>query len=51
MFSAINTTFEELKAALEGDNLTKIRELALELHAMVHPAEISGRHNAPSDCC
>ena len=43
MFSAINTTFEELKAALEGDNLTKIRELTLELHAMVHPAEISGR--------
>ena len=43
MFSAINTTFEELKAALEGDDLAKIRELTLELHAMVHPAEISGR--------
>ncbi len=43
MFSAINTTFEELKAALEGDDLTKIRELTMELHAMVHPAEISGR--------
>jgi NADH:ubiquinone oxidoreductase subunit len=42
-FSAINTTLEELKAALEGDDLMKIRELTLELHAMVHPAEISGR--------
>ncbi len=41
--SAINSKFEELKTALEGDDLLKIRELTLELHAMVHPAEISGR--------
>ena len=43
VFSTINNKFEELKKALEGDNLEKMRELALELHAMVHPAEISGR--------
>ena len=42
VFSTINSTFEELKKALEGDNLEQIRELALKLHAMVHPAEISG---------
>ena len=43
MFSAINKKYEELKNALEGDNLDMIRELTLDLHAMVHPAEISGR--------
>ena len=43
MFSAINSKYDELKAALEGDDLAKIRELTLDLHAMVHPAEISGR--------
>lgn len=42
IYSAANEKFEELKAALEGDDLEKIRGLALELHAMVHPAEISG---------
>lgn len=41
--SAINSKFEELKTALEDDNLETIRELTLDLHAMVHPAEISGR--------
>lgn len=43
MFSSINAKYDELKSALEGDDLMKIRELTLELHAMVHPAEISGR--------
>ncbi|SFU49807.1 hypothetical protein [Butyrivibrio sp. INlla21] len=43
MIKAINCTFEELKAALEGDDLDKIKELTLELHAMVHPALVSGR--------
>ena len=43
MFSAINAKYDELKSALEGDDLGKIRDLTLELHAMVHPAEISGR--------
>lgn len=43
VFTAINNKFEELKKALEGEDLELIRELTLELHAMVHPAEISGR--------
>lgn len=43
MFSAINAKYDELKSALEGDDLGKIRDLTLELHSMVHPAEISGR--------
>ena len=43
VFAEINAKFEELKKVLEGDNLEEIRELTLELHAMVHPAEISGR--------
>ena len=43
MISAINSKYEELKTALEGDDLERIRELTLDLHAMVHPAEISGR--------
>ncbi len=43
MYKEINDKFEELKTALEGDDLAKIKELTLELHAMVHPAEISGR--------
>ncbi|MBO4618049.1 MAG: hypothetical protein J5717_11965 [Lachnospiraceae bacterium] len=42
MYKGINAKFEELKVALEGDDLTKIKELTLELHAMVHPAEVSG---------
>ena len=42
MFSAINAKYDELKSALEGDDLMKIRKLTLELHAMVHPAEILG---------
>ena len=41
MISVINSKFEELKIALEGDELMRIRELTLDLHAMVHPAEIS----------
>ena len=43
MISTINSKFEELKTALESDDLTRIHELTLDLHAMVHPAEISGR--------
>lgn len=43
LFTPIREIYEELKQALEGDNLDKIRELTLEVHAMVHPAEISGR--------
>lgn len=43
LFAPIREKYEELKQALEGDNLNKIRELTLEVYAMVHPAEISGR--------
>ncbi len=43
MYKAINSKFEELKTALESDDLNRIKELTLELHAMVHPAEVSGR--------
>ena len=44
MISSINSKYGELKTALEGGDLMKIRGLALDLHAMVHPAEISGRN-------
>ena len=43
IYSAINSKYDELKTALEGEDLESIRKLTLELHAMVHPAEISGR--------
>ena len=43
IYKAINSKFEKLKTALEGDDLIRIKELALELHAMVHPAEVSRR--------
>ena len=33
MISVINSKFEELKTALEGDDLARIRELTLELLA------------------
>lgn len=36
--------YDELVGALENSNIERIRELALEVHAMVHPAEISGRN-------
>jgi len=42
VIAAIEAKFEELKRALEVDDLAKIKELALEMHAMVHPAEVSG---------
>lgn len=43
LFAPIRERYEELKLALKGNDIDKIRELALEVHAMVHPAEISGR--------
>lgn len=39
----INERYEELKSAIEGNDLDRIKKLALEVHAMVHPAEVSGR--------
>ncbi|MBQ9991627.1 MAG: hypothetical protein IJP31_11935 [Lachnospiraceae bacterium] len=43
LYISISEKHKELKAAMAGTNLDKIRELSLELHAMVHPAEVSGR--------
>ena len=43
LFAPIREKYNELKIALEGTDIDKIRELALEVHAMVHPAEISGK--------
>lgn len=39
----IREKYDDLKQALNGTDIEKIRELTLEVHAMVHPAEISGR--------
>ena len=43
LFAPIREKYSELKIALEGNDIDKIRELTLEVHAMVHPAEISGK--------
>ena len=43
LFEPITKKYNELKLALLGTDIDKIRELTLEVHAMVHPAEISGR--------
>lgn len=43
LYTPIREKYADLKQALNETNIDKIRELALEIHAMVHPAEISGR--------
>lgn len=43
LIALIYEKYETLKEALEGTDINRIRELTLEVHAMVHPAEISGR--------
>ena len=43
LYAPIKERYDELKHALEGTDIKKIWELTLEVHAMVHPAEISGR--------
>lgn len=43
LFEPITKKYNELKLALQGTDIDKIRELTLEVYAMVHPAEISGR--------
>ena len=43
LFTTIREKYDELKEALQGTDIERIRELTLEVHAMVHPAEISGR--------
>lgn len=43
LFAPIREKYNELRIELNGTDIDRIRELALEVHAMVHPAEISGR--------
>ena len=43
LFAPIREKYNELKNAIEGTDIDRIRELTLEVHSMVHPAEISGR--------
>ena len=43
LYVSIKKKYEELKQALQGTDLERIKALTLEVHAMVHPAEISGR--------
>lgn len=43
LYTPIREKYADLKQALNQTNIDKIRELALEVHVMVHPAEISGR--------
>ena len=43
LYAPIYEKYNELKIALTGTDIDKIRELTLEVHAMVHPAEISGK--------
>lgn len=43
LLTPIRQNYMELLQAMNGTDLKKIRELTLEVHAMVHPAEISGR--------
>lgn len=43
LFAPIRKKYEELQKAIRGTDIGEIRRLTLEVHAMVHPAEISGR--------
>ncbi|MBQ9140683.1 MAG: hypothetical protein IJX63_02685, partial [Lachnospiraceae bacterium] len=43
LYAQIQEKYNELKTALQGTDIDKIKELTLEVHAMVHPAEVSGR--------
>lgn len=43
LLTSIGERYDDLKQALKGTDIDKIRELTLEVHSMVHPAEISGR--------
>ena len=43
LYTSFNEKYGELQKVLAGTDVEKMRELALEVHAMVHPAEISGR--------
>ena len=42
LYKAFEEKYEELKKALAGDDLDRMKKMTLEVHAMVHPAEVSG---------
>lgn len=42
LYAAYEEKYKELQEALQGEDIDKIRKLTLEVHAMVHPAEVSG---------
>lgn len=47
----IRDRYDELGKALNGNDLNKIKDLTLDVHAMVHPAEVSGRsEKTVADC-
>lgn len=41
--AAFRERYEVLRQALRGNDLGRMKELTLEVHAMVHPAAVSGR--------
>lgn len=43
LFAPIREKYSDLQRTLKGTDIERIKELTLEVHAMVHPAEISGR--------
>ncbi|MDE7400089.1 MAG: hypothetical protein K2N06_11265 [Oscillospiraceae bacterium] len=43
LYAPFHVKYDALKDELTGNDIAAIRELTLEVHAMVHPAEISGR--------
>jgi len=40
--AAFSAKYGQLQTALQGSDINEIKRLALEVHAMVHPAEVSG---------
>lgn len=42
IYSLFDSKYAKLECALSSNNLEEIKKLTLEVHAMVHPAEISG---------
>lgn len=43
LISSFEKQYKELERALQGDDIEYIRKLASDVHAMVHPAEVSGK--------
>lgn len=43
LYAPIYAQYNKMEEALKGDDIKAIREESLSLHALVHPAEVSGR--------